>query len=143
VQPATPIRIIGGYLGVVGVGLAAVWLMLWAGYVFEGRAVPIGPEAFRTVAALDLTVLVPALVVGGVLLWRRRPCGYVLAAVAGIQSSLYLLVLGVNSVVAVARGLSPAPGELPLWGPLAVATAAATAVLLTRAHHRGHGQRRE
>ncbi len=67
--------------------------------------------------------------------------GYVLAVAAGVGSSLYLLVLGGNSVVAVVRGLSPAPGELPLWGPLALATAAATMVLLT--HVPRHERRKE
>jgi hypothetical protein len=139
--PGTPVRVVGGYLVVVGAGLAAVWLSFWAGYVVAGRAVPIGPEAFRTVAALDLTVLVPALVVGGIQLWRQRHWGYVLAVVAGVQGSLYLLVLAVNSVVAVARGVSAAPGELPLWGPLALVTAAATTVLLTHVPH--HERRKE
>ena len=139
----TPVRIVGSYLTVLGVGLAAVWLTFWAGYVFADRPVPIGPEEFRTVAALDLTVLVPALVVGGIQLWRRRPWGYVLAVAAGVQGSLYLLVLGLNSVIAVARGLSPAPGELPLWGPLAVATAGLTALLLAHAHHRDRRKDRD
>ena len=51
-------------------------------------------------------------------------------AVAGIQATLYLLVLSVNSLVAISRDLVAAPGELPIWGTLLVLTAIATAWLL-------------
>jgi hypothetical protein len=68
---------------------------------------------------------------GGVLLWRRNTWGYIVAAIAGIQGSLYLLVLPVNSFVAIHRGLAEAPGELPVWGTLAVLTTTAAVLLLT------------
>ena len=32
--------------------------------------------------------------------------GYIVSAIAGVQGSLYLLVLTVNSIIAVARGLA-------------------------------------
>lgn len=82
------------------------------------------PEAFKVVAALDLSVMVPTLTVGGILLWRRQPWGYVIAAIGSIQGALYLLVLSVNSIVAIRRGLVAAPGELPIWGMLMVFTTA-------------------
>ena len=106
----TPARLLGGYYVFVAAGLSVVWLGTWAAYVFAGRPTPVETAAFHLVAALDMTLMVPALVTGGVLLWRRRPWGYLIAAVAGIQASLYLLVLSVNSAVAVSRGLVAAPG---------------------------------
>jgi len=102
----------------------------WAAYVFAGRPTPVATEAFHLVAALDMTLMVPALVTGGVLLWRRGPWGYVIAAAAGAQASLYLLVLSVNSAISISRGIVAAPGELPIWGTLLVLTSAATAWLL-------------
>lgn len=129
-EPHTPVRLVGGYLVFVGASLACVWLTMWAAYVFAGRATPVAPEAFKLVAALDLSMMVTALVVGGVLLWRRRAWGYVIAAIAGIQGALYLMVLSVNSLVAIDRGLAEAPGELPVWGTLAVLTTVAVALLL-------------
>jgi hypothetical protein len=139
-RPETPVRIVGGYLVFVAVGLTFVWMVMWAAYVFAGRPTPIEPEAFRLVAALDITIMVPALAFGGVLLWRRNAWGYIVAAIAGIQGSLYLLVLSINSVVLIIRGLAEAPGELFQWGPLAVTTTAATALLL--ASVRGRWERR-
>jgi hypothetical protein len=75
--------------------------------------------------------MVPALTIGGVLLWRRAPWGFMIAAIAGIQGALYLFVLSVNSIVAIRRGLSNAPGELPIWGTLTVFTATIAVLLLS------------
>jgi len=139
-RPKTPVRIVGGYLVFVAVGLAFVWMVTWAAYVFAGQPTPIELEAFKLIAALDTTFMVPALALGGVLLWRRRAWGYIVAAIAGIQGSLYLLVLSTNSAVAILRGLAEAPGELPLWGTLAVTTTAVTFLLL--ANVRGRWEQR-
>lgn len=87
-------------------------------------------EAFKLVAALNTTIMVPALAFGGVLLWRRNAWGYVVAAIAGIQGSLYLLVLSINSAVEILRARAKAPGQLPVWGTLAVITTATTILLL-------------
>lgn len=131
--PRTPARLIGGYLVFVAASLTLVWMGMWAAHVFAGRPTPVEPEAFRLVAALDLSLMVPALAFGGVLLWRKNAWGYVVAAIAGVQGSLYLLVLSVNSAIQIAYGLAQAPGELPVWGPLAAATTAATILLLANA----------
>jgi len=98
--------------------------------VFTGRPTPVEPEAFKLVAALDISLMVTGLTFGGVLLWRRNMWGYVVAAIASIQASLYLLVLSVNSIVGVHRGLAKTPGEFPMWGTLAVFTTAVTLLLL-------------
>jgi hypothetical protein len=122
--------VIGGYLAFVGFGLAAVWLSMWAAYAFTGRPTPVEPEVFKLVAALDISLMVTALTFGGILLWRRDVWGYVVAAIASIQASLYLLVLTVNSIVGAHRGVAKTPGELPIWGMLALLTAAVTLLLL-------------
>ena len=129
-RPETPVRLIGGYLVFVGVSLATVWLGMWGAYAFAGRPTPIEPEAFKVVAALDLSFMVPTLIVGGVLLWKRRAWGYLIATIAAIQGALYLLVLSVNSAIVISRNLAAAPGELPIWGPLTIFTALAAILLL-------------
>lgn len=125
-----PNRLIGGYMVTLALGLTVVWLALWAGYAFGGRPTPVEPEAFKLVAALDLSLMAPVLAVAGVLLWRRRPWGIAVAAIAGVQSALYLFVLSVNSVAGILRGLTEQPGELPVWGPLTILTAAVVVLLL-------------
>jgi hypothetical protein len=130
-QPSTPVRFIGGSLVLIGSGLAITWISMWAAYVFAGRPTPVDPEAFKVVAALDLALMVPALNAGGVLLWKRRPWGYIIASLASIQGAVYLLVLSVNALVAIRRGLANAPGELPIWGLLLLFTTVIALVLLS------------
>jgi hypothetical protein len=121
---------LGGSFALIGLGLGAVWIAMWAAYVFAGHPTPVDPDAFRLVAALDLSLMVPALVSGGVLLWRRRPWGVVVAAVAGVQGALYLAVLSLNSLIAIERELAAWPGELTIWAPLGAVTTTVTVVLL-------------
>ena len=130
--PTKPVaRGVAAYLGLVATGLAAVWLGSWSAYAFAGRLTPIEPGAFRLIAALDLTLMVPAMAAGGHFLWRARPWGLVISSFALVQGSLYLLVLTVNSLVAVRTQLVEPPGEAPIWGALFVFTALAAAVLFT------------
>jgi hypothetical protein len=128
-----PARVLGAYLLVVAVGLTVVWLGLWGRYVFAGQPTPIEPEAFKVVAALDLSLMVPAFAVGGVLLGSRRAWGYAIALIAAVQGALYLSVLSVNAAIAINRGLTAAPGELPVWGPLALFTTIAAVILVRNA----------
>ena len=127
-----PSRGVAAYLLFVAVGLTSVWVAMWAAHVFGGRPTPVEPEVFRLVAGLDLVLLVPGLAIGGMLLWRRSAWGYVIAAIASVEGTLYLLVLTTNSWVAIRRGLVQAPGELPMWATLAVFTALSCALLLRR-----------
>ena len=126
----TPVRWIGGYLVFVACVLATVWLLFWGASVFNGRPTPVEPEAFKVAAALDLSLMVPSMLVGGVLLWQRTPAGFLLSTIASIQGALYLWVLVVNSRIALRRGLATSPGELPVWVPLAACTSIAAAVLV-------------
>ena len=122
--------LIGGAFATIGVGLGTVWFAVWAAYVSAGRPTPVDVDAFRLVAALDLSMMVPALVSGGVLLWRRRPWGVVVAAIAGVQGTLYLAVLSINSLISIERARAAWPGELVIWVPLAAVTATVTVLLL-------------
>jgi len=106
---------------------------MWGAYVFAGKPAPVAPEAFKIVAALDLLWLVPSLAAGGGLLWNRRPWGFVIATAASVQGAIYLLVLSVNSTIAIRRGLVASPGELPIWVPLTVCTTIAARALLNAA----------
>ncbi len=133
-----PTRWVGGYLMFVALGLTAVWMVMWAAHLFFGASAPADdPAAFRLVAGLDLTLMVPALLCGGYLLWRARPWGAVIASVAAVQATLYLTVLTLNAGLFLRRGLAEPPGELPVWGTLAVFTGAATIWLLRAASSDG------
>lgn len=131
-SPLTPARMIGGTLAGVATGLAAIWIAMWAAYVFAAKPLPVESEVFKLVAALDLALMVPALFFGGLLLWRRAPWGYVMGGISTVQASLYLLVLSTNAIVAIRRGLTEPPGELPIWAPLAMLMTGLTLFFLSR-----------
>jgi hypothetical protein len=56
--------------------------------------------------------------------------GYAIASITSIQGTLYLLVLSVNSVVAIRRGFVGAPGELPIRGGLAILLTTSAFILM-------------
>ena len=120
----------GVYFLCVGAGLATVWLVMWVDVVFLGHAPPINTDAFKLVAALDLTVMVPILIASGGLLWFHSPHGCWFGTAAGILASMYLVVLSVNSALAVRSGHVDAAGEFPIWATLAVMTGAVAALLV-------------
>lgn len=132
-RPVARLRLVAGYLMFVACGLSLVWIGMWAAYVFAGVPTPVAPETFKIVAALDLLWLVPSFAAGGVLMWKRRAWGFVLAAAASVQGAMYLLVLSINSIIAIYRGLAAFPGELPIWAPLTIFTLAAAILLLNEA----------
>lgn len=115
-------RVVAGYFILVGSILTAIWLMMWAGYIFADQTPPIAPELFQVVAAVDITMIVTFMVLGGVMLWQRRAWGYVIIGLAAVQSSLYLSVLLVNTLLQIQRGYQQFPGELPIWLTLIVTT---------------------
>jgi hypothetical protein len=135
-QSSVRVRLLGVYLICVACGLALVWIAVWAAFVFAGRPTPVEPEAFKIVAALDLLWLVPSLAAGGALLWKRRPWGIVIGTAAAVQGAIYLLVLSVNSTIAIRRGLAASPGEVPVWAPLTVCTWVAALLLVEGASRR-------
>lgn len=90
----TPVRIVAGILGLLGVALGAMWVAASVTHAVTG-AVPAGSQLVETETivrlgiALDLALLVPLYAVAAVLLWRRRAWGFVLAAVALIAGVLH------------------------------------------------------
>lgn len=127
----TPVRWIGGYFLFVAVGLTTVYALQSIGYIVSGQMpgiVTLSGHSTSIVFALDLTLLVPWLVLGAVWLMQRRAWGFVIAAIISVKGPLYTLILAVNSVLVMRAGLAET-SELPLWGTLTVLGMAASALL--------------
>jgi hypothetical protein len=83
----TPVRLVGVLLAVLAMGLAGMWIAGSVRFAVTGE-VPPGSALVESDAlvhlsiVLDLSLLVPIYVASCVLLWRRAPWGYVLAAIA-------------------------------------------------------------
>lgn len=88
----TPVKWIGGFMVFFAVLLGAMWIAMSLSFVFTGVVPqPILQTGHPTgvVFATDLSLLVSAMVIGGVLLWRRRSWGYSLAAIVLIKACTY------------------------------------------------------
>lgn len=113
--PQTPINWVGGYMFFTGAGLALAWIAQWLNFMLTGATPDIGEEAFKLVAAMDLSFMVPWFIVGAAMLVKNTPWGYVIAPIIIAKGATYTLVLTVTSTVAATRGVSGALEQLPVW----------------------------
>jgi hypothetical protein len=81
----------------------------------------------RTVVTMDLTVQLPALFAGGVLLWRRAPLGYVVAAGLLLQAATYLI--GLSAITVLQEVLTQVPFDAVAVVPGIVVGAVSLALL--------------
>jgi hypothetical protein len=90
-------RVVAGYMVVVGAAIVTAWGALSVRFALTGQL----PEdvmpasAVHLVYALDLALLAPAFLSGGVLLWARRVWGVVLGVAVNAFGAAYLTVLEV------------------------------------------------
>jgi hypothetical protein len=114
------VRSVAAILGALAVGLAAMWVYSAVDTIVTGD-IPAGSALVETEAtvhvgmALDLTLLVPLYTVAAVLLWRRAPWGFVLAAVAlfaGIlHQASYIVAMPFQVAADVSGAVSYDPAE--------------------------------
>jgi hypothetical protein len=88
-------RVIAGYMIVVGAALLLAWGGLSLRFAVTGElphdVMP--PSAVHLVYALDMSLLAPAFLAGGILLWRRQPWGTALGVAVNAFGAAYLVVL--------------------------------------------------
>ena len=103
-------RWVGAFLALVGVMQGMLWLVVLARNVMSGTVIADVPvDGQHLVFALDLTLLVPSLVLAGVLLLRRVPLGYLLGAAMAVMGAVYqvnMLAAGVFQALAHVEGSS-------------------------------------
>jgi hypothetical protein len=128
-EPVWCEKVSASYMAFAGVGLASIWLWQWAAAVFGGQKPTLGEQAFHVVSAMDLSLVVPFLLLGAVLLWRRHPWGYVVSPIVMTQGVLYTLVLAVNAWFVAGQGRTAA-ADLYVWGSWTVLGVAALLILL-------------
>ena len=130
VKKDAPVKWIGGYFFFVASGLGLVYLIQSIGFIFTDNVpaiVAMSGHTTNVVFALDLTLLIPWLILGAIWLMKRRPWGYVIAGILNVKGPLYTLVLAVNSILVVNAGLSET-SEFSLWSMLTALGLIASAV---------------
>ena len=108
-------RWVGVYLAIVGAILGGLWVALALRFAFTEELMADTPaDGVHLVFAIDLALLVPALVVAGVLLWKRTAIGMVFGAIMTVLGTLYqvnLLLAGVLQANADVPGVKAFPPE--------------------------------
>lgn len=122
-------RVIGGFLAVVGIVLGGLWLFLAIRFAVTGELMADLPaDGIHLVFAIDTSLLVPALVISGVLLWRRTDRGYVFGTAMAVMGAMYqvnLLMAGLFQASADVPGVKAFPLEgIVLASGFALATLA-------------------
>lgn len=129
----TPVRWISGYMLFVAAGLSGVYVAQSVGFIATGQPPEIVVNTGHptsVVFALDLSLVVPVLVLGAVWLWKRRPWGYVLATIANVKGAVYMLALSASTISAVQAGALEDVSQVALWGLIGVASLIASLILL-------------
>jgi hypothetical protein len=132
-SPRTPRRWISGFLAVLALALGSMWVVVSVQFALTGQ-VPAGSALVETDSlvrlgiALDLALLVPSYALAAVLLWQRRPWGYVLAGtllVSGVVHQIgYLVALPVQVAAGVPGATAFDPVEPVIAGAFLLAAAA-------------------
>jgi hypothetical protein len=108
-------RVIGGFLAVVGSVLGGLWLFLAIRFAVTGELIAGLPrDGVHLVFAIDTSLLVPALVISGILLWRRTSRGFVFGTAMAVMGAIYqanLLVAGVFQANSHVSGVKAFPLE--------------------------------
>jgi hypothetical protein len=130
VPPSLPARPLAGYLAFWGGVLGVAWVGQALGFAATGEEPALGGEAFRLIAALDLTLVVAPAAVAAVWLWRRRVWGANLAVVLHVKGAIYALLLAIGSALGGPLAQGGGDGMLALWAGFAVGSSASLVVLL-------------
>jgi hypothetical protein len=113
-----PRRSLGVFLLVAGGVTAVVWLAPLISAAVTGRPPALlGPSTTMVTDALDLAVIVPATIVGGILVLRRRAVGLLLAIPLLVLVIALLPTIALSTVLQVRAGLTFTPAEMA--GPIA------------------------
>jgi hypothetical protein len=135
VSSRMPVRWIAIYLLFVAAGLTSIYVAQSLGYVVNGTLPEIVTRTDHptsVVFALDLTLLVPAMVLGAVWVWQRKAWGYILTGISLIKGTLYTLVLTSGALFGTYRGIEGLVGEIPLWATLTLLGLTMNAVFFAR-----------
>ncbi|MBI5034009.1 MAG: hypothetical protein HZB51_26100 [Chloroflexi bacterium] len=113
--------------------LGTVWIGQWLAFVFAGTIPQLLIDtggSVHLVAALDLSMVVPPLILGAIGLLKNRPWGYLTSIVLLVQCTGTAAVLIVTSPVQAATGIPGAWDGLLLWLFIAVGCMASVVGLL-------------
>ncbi len=130
-----PARAAGAWLIFVALVVGGLWTALSIVFIASGRLPQVLVDSGHptsVVFAVDLGLLVPFLILGGVWLYARKPWGYVLGTALLISSATYTLALAAMGVSADKTVVLGAAFLVPLWMALSLASLGLAVSMLAR-----------
>jgi hypothetical protein len=130
-SPRLPRRAIALFLYVVGAFLLFAWLGR-IGPALLASLPPIGLESYATliIQALDLGLIMPTAFLSGILLWKQRPWGYLLASIVLVKGFTMLLAVSAMAFNMMRAGVQVSIGESLMFPILALIDIGMTVTLL-------------
>jgi hypothetical protein len=129
----TPVRWVSGYMLFWAIFLGGLWVVQSVAFILTGQLpqsiIDSGGQT-NVVFAIDLAIMIPALILGAVWLWKRQPWGYVLAVIMNIKGATYASALIMMSIFSLQNNVPGATDLLPLWIFFTLASLIATGFLL-------------
>ena len=110
-EEKTPVRWIAAFLVAIALPLIIVEAGQCVRFISTGRP----PASPSLIFALDLSFVVPNMILGAVLLWRRQAWGYVLAALMLVKGITYGAVLSWSATVIWFSDLPEKDALLPFY----------------------------
>jgi len=119
-----PVKILGGFQIFIAFALAMLWLGKISPSIFQGL-VPVGLEHYTTlvIQGMDLGFVVPAALLSGILLIKKRSLGYLLSSVIIVKSITMLTCISAMIVNMSREGVKMSMVEamlFPMFNLLAV-----------------------
>ncbi|MFU8889885.1 MAG: hypothetical protein ACNA8N_14915, partial [Trueperaceae bacterium] len=129
-SPRLPARPLAGYLAFWAGVLGIAWVAQGLSFAVTGVEPELGADAFRLIAALDLSLVVAPVALAAGWLWRRRAWGVILAVVLHVKGAVYALLLAIGSALGGPLAQGGGDGLLALWLAFVVGSFASLVVLL-------------
>jgi hypothetical protein len=128
-----PVKWISGYMLLIALGLVSVYFMQIFQFLTEGivpSIIIMTGHPTSVVFALDLSLLVPVLILGAVWLWQRRDWGFILAGIILSKGAVYPLALAMGSYLASDAGIPGVASQIGFWIALSVSSIIVSLYLL-------------
>jgi hypothetical protein len=108
-----PRRWPGVFMVISGMATLAIWVMDPLTGLVEATP-PKGLDSYTTLFthALDIGIIVPAAVIAGIMIWRRRSFGYVVAFSLLVLEALLMPVITIATIFQLQLGMSFTPAEV-------------------------------
>ncbi len=129
-SPRLPVRPLAVYMIFWAAVLGVAWVAQALAFAITGQEPELGAEAFRLIAALDLSLVVTPVAIGAAWLWVRRAWGYVIAVVLHVKGVVYALLIAIGSLLAGPVAQGGGDGLLGLWAVFVVGSLVSLVVLL-------------